>query len=99
MLDDKVPIYVTSITLDDIINCLKETYNAPETKTIYIPNKGIATIPLKEYNKMMFDNGCLIYPKEMEERINKEIIEDFHKSKYELVSSKLLNNKNCNEWF
>ena len=48
---------------------------------------------------MMFDNGCLIYPKEMEERINKEIIEDFHKSKYELFSSKLLNNKNCNERF
>lgn len=98
MLDYKVPIY-TSITLDDIINCLKETYNAPETKTIYIPNKGITTIPLKEYNKIMFGNGCLIYSKEIEERINKEIIEDFHKSKYELLSSKLLNNKNCNELF
>lgn len=96
---DKIPICNTTITLDDIINYLKEVYNAPETKTIYISNKGIATIPLKEYNKMMFDNGCLIYPKEMEERINKEIIEDLHKSKYELVSSKLLNNKNCNEWF
>ena len=98
MLDYKIPIY-TSITLDDIINCLKETYNAPETKTIYIPNKGITTISLKEYNKMMFGNGCLIYFKEIEERINKEIIEDFHKSKYELLSSKLLNNKNCNERF
>lgn len=93
MLDDKVPIY-TSITLDDIKNCIKEIYNSPETKTIYIPNKGLATIPLKEYHKMMFGNGCLIYPKEMEERINKEILEDFHKSKYELLSSKLLNNKN-----
>ena len=74
MPNDKVPIY-TSITLDDIINCLKEVNNAPETKTIYIPNKGLATIPLKEYRKMMFDNGCLIYPKEMEEKINKEILD------------------------
>lgn len=98
MPDDKVPVY-TSITLDDIINCIKEIYNTPETKTIYIPNKGLATIPLKEYRKMMFGNGCLIYPKEMEERINKEILEDFHKSKYELLSSKLLNNKNCNGRF
>lgn len=48
---------------------------------------------------MMFGNGCLICSKEMEERINKEIIEDFHKSKYELLSSKLLNNKNCNGRF
>ena len=96
---DKIPICNTTITLDDIINCLKEAYNAPETKTIYIPNKGIATIPLKEYNKMMFGNDCLICSKEMEERINKEIIKDFHKSKYELLSSKLLNNKNCNERF
>lgn len=92
MLDYKVPIY-TSITLDDIINYLKETYNAPETKTIYIPNKGLATIPLKEYNKMMFDNGCLICSKEMEERINKEIIEELRKGKYELLSTKLLNMK------
>ena len=95
MPDDKVPIY-TSITLDDIKNCIKEIYNSSDTKTIYIPNKGLATIPLKEYHKMMFGNGCLIYSKEMEERINKEILEDFHKSKYELLSSKLLNNKNCN---
>ena len=99
MLCDKIPIYDTPITLDDIINCLKETYNAPETETIYILNKGIATIPLKEYNKIMFGNGCLIYSKEMEERINKEILEDFYKSKYELFSSKLLNNKNCNGRF
>lgn len=97
---DKIPIYDTPITLDDIINCLKETYNAPETETIYIPNKGLATIPLKEYRKMMFyDGSCRICSKEMEERINKEIIKDLHKSKYELFSSKLLNNKNCNGRF
>lgn len=91
---DKIPICDTSITLDDIINCLKETYNAPETETIYIPNKGLATIPLKEYRKMMFyDGSCLICSKEMEERINKEIIEELHKGKYELLSTKLLNMK------
>ena len=93
MLDYKVPIY-TSITLDDIINCLKEIYNTFGTKTIYIPNKGLATIPLKEYRKMMFyDGSCLICSKEMEERINKEIIEELHKGKYELLSTKLLNMK------
>lgn len=91
---DKIPICDTSITLDDIINCLKETYNAPETETIYIPNKGLATIPLKEYRKMMFyDGSCLICSKEMEERINKEMIEELHKGKYELLSTKLLNMK------
>lgn len=68
-------------------------YAAPETKTIYIPNKGVATIPIKEYRKMMLGNGCLICSKEMEERINKAIVEDFHKSKYELFSTKLLNMK------
>ena len=93
MLDYKVPIY-TSITLDDIINCLKETYNAPETKTIYIPNKGLATIPLKEYHKIMFGNGCIIYSKEMEERINKEIINSLHSYK---PFSKYLMSKSCNE--
>lgn len=94
MLCDKIPICNTPITLDDIINCLKETYNAPETETIYIPNKGLATIPLKEYRKMMFyDGSCLICSKEMEERINKEIIEELHKGKYELLSTKLLNMK------
>ena len=93
MPDDKVPIY-TSITLDDIINCIKEIYNTPETKTIYIPNKGLATIPLKEYRKIMFyDGSCLICSKEMEERINKEMIEELHKGKYELLSTKLLNMK------
>ena len=93
MPDDKVPIY-TSITLDDIINCIKEIYNTPETKTIYIPNKGLATIPLKEYRKIMFyDGSCLICSKEMEERINKEMIEELHKDKYELLSTKLLNMK------
>lgn len=94
MLCDKIPICYTPITLDDIINCLKETYNAPETETIYIPNKGLATIPLKEYRKMMFYNGsCLICFKEMEERIDKEMIEELHKGKYELLSTKLLNMK------
>ena len=93
MLDYKVPIY-TSITLDDIINCLKETYNAPETKTIYIPNKGLATIPLKEYHKIMFGNGCIIYSKEMEEIINKEIINSLHSYK---PFSKYLMSKSCNE--
>ena len=93
MLDYKVPIY-TSITLDDIINCLKETYNAPETKTIYIPNKGLATIPLKEYHKMMFGNACIIYSKEMEERINKEIINSLHNYK---PFSKCLMSKSYNE--
>lgn len=78
---DEIPIYTTSITLDDIINCLKEIDNSPEMKTIYVPNKGIATIPLKEYHKMIFDNGCFIYPKEMEERINKEILNSFHNYK------------------
>ena len=93
MLDYKVPIY-TSITLDDIINCLKEIYNLHETKTIYIPNKRLATIPLKEYRKMMFyDGSYFICSKEMEERINKEIIEELHKGKYELFSTKLLNMK------
>lgn len=73
MLDYKlVPIYVTSITLDDIINCLKETYNAPETKTIYIPNKGLATIPLKEYNKMMFDNVVLFILKKWKKELIKK---------------------------
>lgn len=91
---DKIPIYDTPITLDGIINCLKETYNAPETETIYIPNKGLATIPLKEYRKMMFYGcSCLICSKEMEERINKEIIEELRKGKYELLSTKLLNMK------
>ena len=94
MLCDKIPICDTPITLDDIINCLKETYNTPETETIYIPNKGLATIPLKEYRKMVFYNGsCLICSKEMEERINKEMIEELHKGKYELLSTKLLNMK------
>lgn len=91
---DKIPICNTPITLDNIINCLKETYNGPETETIYIPNKGLATIPLKEYRKMMFyDGSCLICSKEMEERINKEMIEELHKGKYELLSTKLLNMK------
>ena len=91
---DKIPICNTPITLNNIINCLKETYNAPETETIYIPNKGLATIPLKEYRKMMFYDGtCLICSKEMEERINKEMIEELHKGKYELFSTKLLNMK------
>nr|UVX50873.1 MAG: hypothetical protein [Bacteriophage sp.] len=91
---DKIPICDTPITLDDIINCLKETYNAPETETIYIPNKGLATIPLKEYRKMMFyDCSCFICSKEMEERINKEMIEELRKGKYELLSTKLLNMK------
>lgn len=91
---DKIPICDTPITLDDIINCLKETYNAPETETIYIPNKGLATIPLKEYRKMMFyDGSCLICSKEMEERINKEMIKELRKGKYELLSTKLLNMK------
>ena len=91
---DKIPICDTPITLDNIINYLKETYNAPETETIYIPNKGLTTIPLKEYRKMMFyDGNCLICSKEMEERINKEIIEELHKGKYELLSTKLLNMK------
>ena len=94
MLDHKiVPIYATPITIYKIINALKEAYAAPETKTIYIPNKGVATIPIKEYRKMMFGYGCLICSEEMEERINKEILEDFHKSKYELFSTKLLNMK------
>ena len=90
---DKVPIYNTPIALDDIINFLKESYDFPETKTVYIPNKGVATITLKEYRKMMLGNGCLICSKEMEERINKEIIKDLHKGKYELLSTKLLNMK------
>lgn len=91
---DKIPICNAPITLDNIINCLKETYNGPETETIYIPNKGLATIPLKEYRKMMFyDGSCLICSKEMEERINKEMIEELHKGKYELLSTKLLNMK------
>lgn len=89
MLCDKIPIYATPITLDDIINCLKEIDNTPETETIYIPNKGVATIPLKEYHKMIFDNGCLICSKEMEERINKEMINSFHS--YKLFSKCLSN--------
>lgn len=94
MLDHKiVPIYTTPINIDKIINALKEAYAAPETKTIYISNKGVATIPIKEYRKMMLGNGCLICSKEMEERINKAIVEDFHKNKYELFSTKLLNMK------
>ena len=42
---------------------------------------------------MFYDGTCLICSKEMEERINKEIIKDFHKGKYELFSTKLLNMK------
>lgn len=82
MLYNKIiPICVTPITLDDIINYTKEIYNAPETKTIYIPNKGLATIPLKEYRKMIFGYGRFICSKEMEERINKEIINSLHSYK------------------
>lgn len=98
MLNDKI-IPVNNITLEKLETIINEIFDAPETKTIYIPNKGIATIPIKEYRKIMFGYGCLIYSKEMEERINKAIVEDFHKSKYELFSSKLLNNKNCNGRF
>ena len=98
MLDYKI-VPVDSITLEKLKIAIDEIINAPETKTIYIPNKGIATIPIEEYRKMMFGDGCLICSKEMEERINKAVVEDFHKSKYELLSSKLLNNKNCNERF
>lgn len=63
-------------------------------KQFYIPNKGLATIPLKEYRKMMFyDGSCLICSKEMEERINKEMIKELRKGKYKLLSTKLLNMK------
>lgn len=85
-----VPVYITPITIDKIINALKEIDAIPETKTIYIPNKGLATIPIKEYRKMMFGHGCLICSKEMEERINKAVVEDFHSHK---LFSKCLSNK------
>ena len=98
MLDHKI-VPVNTITLEKLETIINEIFDTPETKTIYIPNKGIATIPIKEYRKMMFGYGCLICSKEMEERINKAVVEDFHKSKYELFSSKLLNNNNYNERF
>lgn len=89
MLDHKI-VPDNSITLEKLETIIKEIFDTPETKTIYIPNKGIATIPIKEYRKMMFGYGCLICSKEMEERINKEIIEDFHSHK---LFSKCLSNK------
>ena len=80
MLNDKI-IPVNNITLEKLETIINEIFDAPETKTIYIPNKGIATIPLKEYHKMIFGDGCLICSKEMEERINKEIINSLHSYK------------------
>lgn len=42
---------------------------------------------------MFYDGSCLICSKEMEERINKEMIKELRKGKYELLSTKLLNMK------
>jgi len=86
---NEIPIYDTVLTLEKFESIINEIFASPPTKTIYVPNKGLATIPLKTYNKIMFDGGCLICPEEIQDNINVQIIKDIHS--YKLFSSKLLN--------
>ncbi len=69
----------STFTIKDLENAIKDILSRDDNQMIISPEGGIGYIPRKEYAERSFPN--LIIPAQVQEDINKEIINSLHSYK------------------